>query len=133
MSYAQVMKSMNCISAIGRMPISAAPDAAPTMATSLIGVSMTRPGPNFSIRPLLNRVKIVFRRNAAIDERLFESIERILAAPLVDDLLRNVRLVVVLRVTFQSERLHLEQRDSAACSRVIDSLFRCAIHGEDVV
>ena len=36
------MKSMNCISAIGRMPMSAAPEAAPTMAISEIGVSMTR-------------------------------------------------------------------------------------------
>ena len=36
------MKSMNCISATGRMPIIAAPIAAPTIAVSEIGVSMTR-------------------------------------------------------------------------------------------
>ena len=35
---------MNCISAIGRMPMSAAPEAAPTMAISEIGVSITRSG-----------------------------------------------------------------------------------------
>ena len=39
---AQAMKSMNCISAMGRMPMREAPMAAPTMAVSLIGVSMTR-------------------------------------------------------------------------------------------
>ena len=33
---------MNCISATGRMPIIAAPTAAPTIAVSAIGVSMTR-------------------------------------------------------------------------------------------
>ena len=47
------MKSMNCISAMGRMPISAAPEAAPTMAISEIGVSMTRSGPKRSISPAL--------------------------------------------------------------------------------
>ena len=47
------MKSMNCISAIGRMPMSAAPEAAPAMATSEIGVSITRSGPNCSISPAL--------------------------------------------------------------------------------
>ena len=36
---------MNCISAMGRMPMSAAPMAAPTMADSLMGVSMTRLSP----------------------------------------------------------------------------------------
>ena len=36
---------MNCISAIGRMPISAAPIEAPTIADSLIGVSITALGP----------------------------------------------------------------------------------------
>jgi hypothetical protein len=40
------MKSMNCISATGRMPMRAAPMAAPTIAVSLIGVSITR-FPNF--------------------------------------------------------------------------------------
>jgi hypothetical protein len=53
MSYAQVMKSMNCISAMGRIPISAAPEAAPVMAISEIGVSITRSGPKRSISPLL--------------------------------------------------------------------------------
>src|SRR2546425_121600 len=38
----QEMKSMNCISATGRIPIIAAPIAAPTIAASLIGVSRTR-------------------------------------------------------------------------------------------
>ena len=37
---------MNCISATGRMPIIAAPTAAPTIAVSEIGVSMTRSSPN---------------------------------------------------------------------------------------
>jgi hypothetical protein len=53
MSYPQVMKSMNCISAIGRMPISAAPEAAPMMAISEIGVSITRSAPKRSMRPAL--------------------------------------------------------------------------------
>jgi hypothetical protein len=39
---AQEMKSANCISAIGRRPIIAAPIAAPTIADSEMGVSMTR-------------------------------------------------------------------------------------------
>src|SRR5258708_1247156 len=47
------MKSMNCISAMGRMPISAAPEAAPTMGISEIGVSITRSGPKGSISPAL--------------------------------------------------------------------------------
>ena len=42
---------MNCISAIGRMPMRAAPMAAPTMADSLIGVSMTRSAPKVSRKP----------------------------------------------------------------------------------
>ena len=46
---------MNCISAIGRMPMSAAPMAAPTMADSLIGVSMTRSGPKASRKPAVTR------------------------------------------------------------------------------
>jgi hypothetical protein len=41
------MKSMNCISATGRIPMCAAPAAAPTIAASAIGVSMTRDSPNF--------------------------------------------------------------------------------------
>ncbi len=36
---------MNCISAIGRMPMSAAPMEAPMIADSLMGVSMTRVSP----------------------------------------------------------------------------------------
>ena len=55
MSNAHEMKSMNCISAIGRMPMSEAPMAAPTMAVSLIGVSMTRFSPNFSRNPAVTR------------------------------------------------------------------------------
>ena len=55
MSKAHETKSMNCISAIGRMPISDAPMAAPTMAVSLIGVSMTRFSPNFSRNPAVTR------------------------------------------------------------------------------
>src|SRR5579885_1918964 len=49
----QVIKSINCISAIGRMPIKAAPTAEPIIAASAIGVSMTRSGPNSSNRPAL--------------------------------------------------------------------------------
>ena len=52
MSNAGAMKSMNCISAIGRSPMCAAPIAAPTMAASLIGVSITRSGPNSSRKPV---------------------------------------------------------------------------------
>ncbi len=47
------MKSMNCISAMGRIPINAAPEAAPMMAISEIGVSITRSGPKRSMRPAL--------------------------------------------------------------------------------
>ena len=39
-----VEKSANCISMIGRIPSMAAPMALPTMASSLIGASSTRPG-----------------------------------------------------------------------------------------
>src|SRR6185312_7894631 len=46
-------KSANMISATGRRPASAAPAAAPTMADSEIGVSMTRPSPNFGSSPLV--------------------------------------------------------------------------------
>ncbi len=45
---------MNCISATGRMPIRAAPMAAPTMADSEIGVSITRIGPKRSSIPFGN-------------------------------------------------------------------------------
>ena len=45
------MKSANCISATGRIPISAAPMAVPTMADSEIGVSMIRHSPNRSNIP----------------------------------------------------------------------------------
>ena len=39
------------MSAIGRMPSTAAPTAAPAIAFSLIGVSMIRSWPNSSTRP----------------------------------------------------------------------------------
>jgi hypothetical protein len=42
------MKSANISSATGRLPDSARPAAAPTMALSEIGVSITRPGPKRS-------------------------------------------------------------------------------------
>ena len=45
------MKSMNWNSATGRMPVSDAPKAAPTMADSAMGVSMTRSGPKRSMKP----------------------------------------------------------------------------------
>ncbi len=48
---AQAMKSMNCISATGRIPIMAAPMAAPTMADSEMGVSTTRSPPKASSIP----------------------------------------------------------------------------------
>src|SRR5689334_18143633 len=51
MSYALAMKSMNCISTTGRIPMCAAPAAAPTIAISEIGVSTTRASPNFASSP----------------------------------------------------------------------------------
>ena len=51
----QLMKSPNCISTTGRMPIMAAPMAVPTMADSLIGESMMRSGPKRSSRPAVAR------------------------------------------------------------------------------
>src|SRR6185437_7755895 len=45
------MKSMNCISHTGRMPMCAAPAAAPTIAASEIGVSITRCAPKRSSNP----------------------------------------------------------------------------------
>ena len=45
------MKSMNCISATGRIPMWAAPAAAPTIAASEIGVSITRSSPNCFAKP----------------------------------------------------------------------------------
>jgi hypothetical protein len=50
-SNAQVMKSMNCISHTGRRPFIDMPIAAPTIADSAIGVSITRVGPYSSNRP----------------------------------------------------------------------------------
>ena len=47
----QEMKSENCISAIGRRPSQAAPIAQPTIADSASGVSITRCGPNSSMKP----------------------------------------------------------------------------------
>ena len=46
MSNGQVRKSANWSSTTGRSPIQAAPTAAPTKPSSLIGVSITRPSPN---------------------------------------------------------------------------------------
>src|SRR5687768_8202094 len=51
MSYAQEMKSMNCISTIGRIPMCAAPAAAPVKPISLMGVSTTRAPPKWSRNP----------------------------------------------------------------------------------
>ena len=45
------MKSMNITSATGRSPVSAAPLAAPTIADSVIGVSITRRRPNSAAKP----------------------------------------------------------------------------------
>ena len=47
-SIAWAVKSENWISTTGRMPVSAAPTAAPTMPSSEIGVSRTRSGPKRS-------------------------------------------------------------------------------------
>ncbi len=44
-------KSPNMISSTGRLPVIAAPYAAPVIASSEIGVSNTRSGPYFSYRP----------------------------------------------------------------------------------
>ena len=43
-----VEKSANCISMIGRKPSMAAPTARPTIASSLMGESSTRPGNSFA-------------------------------------------------------------------------------------
>ena len=45
------MKSPNMISTTGRRPVTALPKAAPASASSEIGVSNTRSGPNSSTRP----------------------------------------------------------------------------------
>ena len=42
---------MNCISTTGRIPMCAAPAAAPTKPASEIGVSITRSSPNRAINP----------------------------------------------------------------------------------
>src|SRR5260370_39658501 len=47
----QVIKSINCISAIGRMPIITEPTADPIIAASDMGVSITRSGPNSASKP----------------------------------------------------------------------------------
>ena len=44
-------KSLNCISAIGRRPSTDAPMAQPMIADSASGVSITRLGPNSSMKP----------------------------------------------------------------------------------
>ena len=51
MSQQTAKKSENMISAIGRSPVMAAPIAAPRIACSEIGVSITRRGPNRSSSP----------------------------------------------------------------------------------
>jgi hypothetical protein len=51
-STAQRAKSENRISTIGRVPIMAAPTAAPMMQASEMGASEIRSGPNSSTRPL---------------------------------------------------------------------------------
>ena len=50
---AHEMKSANCISATGRMPIIAAPVQAPTIAVSASGASSTRHSPNSSWKPFV--------------------------------------------------------------------------------
>ncbi len=45
---------MNCISATGLNPMRLAPIAAPTIAASLIGVSITRSAPKRSRKPSVN-------------------------------------------------------------------------------
>ena len=45
-SMASTTKSLNCISPIGRIPVTAAPTQAPAMPASEMGVSITRSGPN---------------------------------------------------------------------------------------
>ena len=50
-SQAHETKSANCISATGRMPISAAPVAPATIAVSESGMSSTRLAPNSSWKP----------------------------------------------------------------------------------
>ena len=50
-SQAHETKSANCISAMGRRPISAAPVAPPTIAVSESGMSSTRWAPNSSWKP----------------------------------------------------------------------------------
>ena len=51
MSQQTAKKSENMISATGRRPVIAAPIAAPRIACSEIGVSLTRVGPNSSSSP----------------------------------------------------------------------------------
>src|SRR5665213_88427 len=51
MSYAHEMKSMNCISTTGRIPMCDAPAAAPTKPASEIGVSITRCSPYLARGP----------------------------------------------------------------------------------
>ena len=46
-----VMKSANCMSPTGRIPVSAAPTQAPVMPASEMGVSITRSAPNSSSIP----------------------------------------------------------------------------------
>ena len=53
-SMATYVKSLNMISAHGRIPVSAAPRAVPTIPDSQIGVFRTRSFPNRSTRPAVN-------------------------------------------------------------------------------
>src|SRR2546428_4682885 len=52
---AGAMKSANWISAMGRIPLAAAPMASPTMVDSASGVSITRSAPYFLNRPSVAR------------------------------------------------------------------------------
>ena len=55
-SIATPLKSENMISTTGRVPVAAAPVAAPTKPASLMGVSRTRSSPNSSQRsPVTSR------------------------------------------------------------------------------
>src|SRR6185369_13678911 len=82
---------------------------------------------------LLDRVDVVLRGEAVVEQQPFESRDRILRLPLLDQFLRHVRLVVVLGVPFDAERLDLQQRDAAPVARAFDRLLRRAVDREYVV
>src|SRR5262249_30331522 len=69
------MKSANCISATGRMPMIAAPVQAPTIAVSASGASMTRQAPNSSWNPS------VTLKGPAVDAHVLADDEDALVAP----------------------------------------------------